>query len=104
MAQEETRKKKTGMARCLELASQHKGLVFISGILAAAAAVCSFLPYLFYLFYNAGTNRSFSRYGERKYERCSPIWLDGSRGDCRKCNPLFLRVDVFPSGGFRNAL
>ena len=37
MAQEETRKKKTGMARCLELASQHKGLVFISGILAAAA-------------------------------------------------------------------
>ena len=43
MAQEETRKKKTGMARCLELASQHKGLVFISGILAAAAAVCSFL-------------------------------------------------------------
>ena len=43
MAQEETRKKKTGMARCLELASQHKGLVFISGILAA---VCSFLPYL----------------------------------------------------------
>ena len=38
------------------------------------------------------------------YERCSPIWLDGSRGDCRKCNPLFLRVDVFPSGGFRNAL
>ena len=46
MAQEETRKKKTGMARCLELASQHKGLVFISGILAAAAAVCSFLPYL----------------------------------------------------------
>ena len=42
MAQEETRKKKTGMARCLELASQHKGLVFISGILAAAAAVRSF--------------------------------------------------------------
>lgn len=26
MAQEETRKKKTGMARCLELASQHKAL------------------------------------------------------------------------------
>ena len=37
MAQEETRKKKTGMARCLELASQHKLACFISGILAAAA-------------------------------------------------------------------
>lgn len=47
MAQEkENRKKKTGMARCIELASQHKGLIFISGMLAALAAVCSFLPYL----------------------------------------------------------
>jgi len=34
------------MARCLELASEHKGLVIISGILSALAAVCSFIPYL----------------------------------------------------------
>ena len=34
-------KRKTGMARCLELASEHKGLVIISGILSALAAVCS---------------------------------------------------------------
>lgn len=104
MAQEETRKKKTGMARCLELASQHKGLVFISGILAAAAAVCSFLPYLSIYFIMreligvfpdmANANMSVVlRYG----------WM-ALGGDCRKCNPLFLRVDVFPSGGFRNAL
>lgn len=33
MAQEETRKKKTGMARCLELASQHKGLVLSQAFL-----------------------------------------------------------------------
>ena len=46
MADKKQSKKKTGMARCLELASKHKGLVFISGILAALAAVCSFLPYL----------------------------------------------------------
>ena len=103
MAQEETRKKKTGMARCLELASQHKGLVFISGILAAAAAVCSFLPYLSIYFIMreligvfpdmANANMSVVlRYG----------WM--ALGDCRKCKPLFLRVDVFPSGGFRNAL
>ena len=39
-------KRKTGMARCLELASEHKGLVIISGILSALAAVCSFIPYL----------------------------------------------------------
>ena len=37
---------KTGLARCLELASGHKGLVFLSGVLAALAAVCSFVPYL----------------------------------------------------------
>lgn len=30
-------KRKTGMARCLELASEHKGLVIISGILSALA-------------------------------------------------------------------
>ena len=46
MADKKQSKKKTGMARCLELASKHKGVVFISGILAALAAVCSFLPYL----------------------------------------------------------
>lgn len=40
------RKQKTGMARCLELASKHKGLIILSGILAALAAICSFLPYL----------------------------------------------------------
>lgn len=39
-------KRKTGMARCLKLASEHKGLVIISGILSALAAVCSFIPYL----------------------------------------------------------
>ena len=39
-------KAKTGLARCLELASGHKGLVFLSGILAALAAICSFVPYL----------------------------------------------------------
>ena len=46
MADKKQSKKKTGMARCLELASKHKGLVFISGILATLAAACSFLPYL----------------------------------------------------------
>lgn len=39
-------KVKTGLARCLELASGHKGLVFLSGVLAALAAICSFVPYL----------------------------------------------------------
>ena len=39
-------KAKTGLARCLELASGHKGLVFLSGFLAALAAICSFVPYL----------------------------------------------------------
>ena len=37
---------KTGLARCLELASGHKGLVFLAGFLAALAAICSFVPYL----------------------------------------------------------
>ena len=48
MAQQNERqpKAKTGLARCLELASGHKGLVFLSGFLAALAAICSFVPYL----------------------------------------------------------
>lgn len=49
MAQEKGNKKernKTGMARCLELAAKHKGLIIISGVLAALAAICSFVPYL----------------------------------------------------------
>ncbi|MDO4280979.1 MAG: ABC transporter ATP-binding protein [Peptococcaceae bacterium] len=39
-------KMKTGLARCLELASDHRGLVFLSGFLAALAAICSFAPYV----------------------------------------------------------
>lgn len=39
-------KAKTGLARCLELASGHKWLLFLSGFLAALAAICSFVPYL----------------------------------------------------------
>ena len=39
-------KAKTGLARCLELASGHKWLLFLSGFLAALAAICSFAPYL----------------------------------------------------------
>lgn len=44
--QKPQQKNKTGIARCLELAAEHKGLIIISGILAAAAAICSFIPYL----------------------------------------------------------
>ena len=101
MAQEETRKKKTGMARCLELASQHKGLVFISGILAAAAAVCSFLPYLSIYFI---MRELIGVFPDMANANMSVVLRYGWMALGGKCNPLFLRVDVFPSGGFRNAL
>ena len=39
-------KAKTGLARCLELASGHKWLLFLSGFLAALAAICSFAPWV----------------------------------------------------------
>lgn len=39
-------KPKTGLARCLEIASDKKGLVFLSAVLSAVAAVLSFLPYI----------------------------------------------------------
>lgn len=37
---------KTGLARCLELASNKKGLVFLSAILSSLAAIQSFIPYI----------------------------------------------------------
>lgn len=39
-------KPKTGLARCLELASNKKGLVFLSTILSSLASVASFVPYI----------------------------------------------------------
>ncbi len=39
-------KPKTGLARCLELASNKKGLVFLSAILSSLAAIASFVPYI----------------------------------------------------------
>ena len=39
-------KPKTGLARCMELASDRKGLVFFSAFLSSLAAVASFTPYI----------------------------------------------------------
>lgn len=39
-------KPKTGLARCLELASNKKGLVFLSAILSSLASIASFVPYI----------------------------------------------------------
>lgn len=39
-------KPKTGLARCLELGSNKKGLVFLSAILSSLASVASFVPYI----------------------------------------------------------
>lgn len=39
-------KPKTGLARCMELASDRKGLVFFSAFLSSLAAIASFTPYI----------------------------------------------------------
>lgn len=39
-------KPKTGLARCMELASNKKGLIFISAILSSLASIASFIPYI----------------------------------------------------------
>lgn len=39
-------KPKTGLARCMELASDRKGLILLSVILSSLAAIASFVPYL----------------------------------------------------------
>lgn len=38
-------KPKSGLARCMELASDRKGLIFLSAILSSLAAIASFIPY-----------------------------------------------------------
>lgn len=37
-------KSKTGLARCMELASDRKGLIFLSALLSSLAAIASFIP------------------------------------------------------------
>ena len=39
-------KPKTGLARCMELASRRKGLVFLAAALSSLAAIASFVPYI----------------------------------------------------------
>ena len=39
-------KPKTGLARCMELASDRKGLVFLAAVLSSLAAIASFIPYI----------------------------------------------------------
>lgn len=39
-------KSKTGLARCMELASDRKVLIFLSALLSSLAAIASFIPYI----------------------------------------------------------
>lgn len=39
-------KSKTGLARCMELASDRKGLIFLAALLSSLAAIASFIPYI----------------------------------------------------------
>lgn len=39
-------KSKTGLARCMELASDRKRLVYIAAVLSSLAAIASFIPYI----------------------------------------------------------
>lgn len=39
-------KPKTGLARCMELASDRKSLVFLAAVLSSLAAIASFIPYI----------------------------------------------------------
>lgn len=39
-------KSKTGLARCMELASDRKGVIFLSALLSSLAAIASFIPYI----------------------------------------------------------
>ena len=39
-------KPKTGLARCMELASKRKSLVFLAAVLSSLAAIASFVPYI----------------------------------------------------------
>lgn len=39
-------KPKTGLARCMELASDRKVLVFLAAVLSSLAAIASFIPYI----------------------------------------------------------
>ena len=39
-------KPKTGLARCMELAADRKGLVFLAAVLSSLAAIASFIPYI----------------------------------------------------------
>ncbi|MDO4281324.1 MAG: ABC transporter ATP-binding protein, partial [Peptococcaceae bacterium] len=39
-------KPKTGLARCMELAADRRGLIFLAAVLSSLAAIASFVPYL----------------------------------------------------------
>ena len=39
-------KPKSGLVRCMELASDRKGLVFLAAVLSSLAAIASFIPYI----------------------------------------------------------
>lgn len=55
-------KPKTGLARCMELASNKKGLIFISAILSSLASIASFIPLYCSLLHHSFYSSSLSKF------------------------------------------
>ena len=86
-------KPKTGLARCMELASNKKGLVFLSAVLSSLAAIASFVPYIAVYFIIRSIIRG-----------CHRLRMDGIGRDSRQYPAVFSGYFQFPHGGVWNAV
>lgn len=89
------------MARC-GAGTEHKGLVIISGILSALAAVCSFIPYLSIYFVIRELILVFPDMPAADMPAILMCGWFALARHCWKCGTLFLCSDVFPSGSLWN--
>ena len=95
-------KAKTGLARCLELASGHKGLVFLAGFLAALAAIC--WSVLINLLHHSGNPVCLPGYVALECFRNLDLGMAGPGWNFGEHRILLFCPVVFPRCGVWNAL
>lgn len=97
-------KPKTGLARCMELASDRKGLVFLAAVLSSLAAIASFIPYIAVYFMIRSIIGVFPNIDQLDMGMVMKLRLAGARRDRGEYPAILPGYFQFTHGSVRNAV
>ena len=97
-------KPKTGLARCMELASDRKSLVFLAAVLSSLAAIASFIPYIAIYFMIRSIIGVFPNLDQLDMGMVMKLWLVGAYRNRGEYPVVFSGYFQLSHGGIWNTV